>query len=88
MPDTTEKEKPVENLTEVERLSLEITKLHIKLAQANAEATLARTEFATLNHRYLVLQLYHKYGLTEADGINEQGQILRDYVKEIPDGHK
>jgi siderophore synthetase component len=81
-------EKPVETLTEVERLSMELARTHVKLAAANAETALARNELAGLNHRYLILQLYHKYGLSEKDGIGEQGQIIRDYIKEVPNAGK
>jgi hypothetical protein len=75
-------EKAVESISEVERLTLELVKMNRKLASSNAELALAKSELAELGYRYQVLQLYRKYNLSEKDGIDEQGQILKNYVSE------
>lgn len=64
-------------LSEVDRLSLELAKSNRRLALANAEKALAQNETAEVSYKYVVLQLYMKYGLSEADAINEQGEILK-----------
>jgi hypothetical protein len=81
-------ETPTQVISEAERLTLELAQMQRKLSASNAELALARTELSELQHKYLILQLYHKYGLSDKDAIGEQGQILRDYVKEIPNGTK
>ena len=78
MTDT--EEKTIEAISEVERLSLELTKMNRKLASTNAELALAKSELAELGFRYQILQIYRKYGLLDTDGLNEQGQIVRNYV--------
>jgi hypothetical protein len=74
-------EKTIEVISESERLSLELAKMNRKLASTNAELALAKSELAELGFRYQVLQLYRKYGLADTDGLNEQGQIMRNYVE-------
>jgi hypothetical protein len=72
-----EEEKANEKLAEVDRLALELAKSNRKTVLAQAEKALAQNETAELAYRYVVLQLYMKYGLTEADAITEGGEILR-----------
>jgi hypothetical protein len=66
-----------ERLQETDRLTLELAKSNRKTALANAEKAIAQNETAELAYKYIVLQLYMKYGLTEQDAISEQGEILR-----------
>lgn len=68
---------PEERLSEVDRMALELAKSNLKLANAQAEKTLAQSETAQLAYKYVVLQLYMKYSLTEADAINENGLVIR-----------
>jgi hypothetical protein len=75
MPDLPSVSK--EKLQETDRLLLELAKAGRKTALANAEKALAQNETAELQYRYTILQLYMKYGLSEQDAINEQGEILR-----------
>lgn len=72
MPETAK-----EKLLDIDRMSLELAKSNKRTALANAEKAIAQNENAELAYKYIVLQLYMKYGLTEADAINEQGEILR-----------
>jgi hypothetical protein len=68
---------PVERLSEVDRMALELAKANRKVALAQAEKALAQNETAELGYKYVVLQLYMKYGLTELDAINENGLVVR-----------
>lgn len=64
-------------LAEVDRMALELAKANRKTALAQAEKALAQNETADLAYKYVVLQLYMKYGLTEADAITEGGEIVK-----------
>jgi len=64
-------------LQEVDRMTLELAKANRKVALANAEKALAQNETSELAYKYMVLQLYMKYGLTEADAITEAGEIIK-----------
>ena len=70
-------EMPKEKLSDLDKMTLELAKSNKRTALANAEKAIAKNENAELAYKYIVLQLYMKYGLTEADAINEQGEILR-----------
>lgn len=73
-----EDNKPqVEKLSEVDRLALELSKANRRTALAQAEKAIAQNETSELAYKYVVLQLYMKYNLTEADAISEIGDILR-----------
>jgi hypothetical protein len=58
-------------------MALELAKANRKVALAQAEKALAQNETAELGYKYVVLQLYMKYGLTEADAISEAGVVVR-----------
>ena len=64
-------------LAEIDRMALELAKSNKKTALANAEKALAQNETAYLAYKYVVLQLYMKYGLTEVDAITESGEIIK-----------
>lgn len=64
-------------LDEVDRMALEVAKANKKTTLANAEKALAQNETAELAYKYIVLQVYMKYGLTEKDAISEGGDILK-----------
>ncbi len=66
-----------ETLTEIDRLALELSKANRKIAVANAEKAISQNELAEVSYKYLVLQIYMKYNLTEKDVIDENGVILR-----------
>lgn len=63
-------------ILEVDRLSLELAKMNEKLSTVQVEKSIAYNELAKLHYRYLVLQVYMKYGLTENETINEVGEII------------
>lgn len=73
---------PVELLQDVDKMSLELAKSRRQVALAQAEKALAQNETAEIAYKYVVLQLYMKYGLTEADAIDESGKILRGGAKQ------
>lgn len=66
-----------ERLTDVDRLTLDLSKAKRQIALAEAKTALANNENAELNYKYLVLQIYMKYGLTVEDVISETGDIVR-----------
>jgi hypothetical protein len=66
-----------ERLQEVDRMALELAKANRKTALANAEKALAQNETAELAYKYVVLQICMKYGLTDADLLNEDGSFVR-----------
>lgn len=68
---------PLAKLTEVDRMALELAKERSKTALAEAKNAMSQSEMAQLNYKYVIMQLYLKYGLTEADALNEAGDILR-----------
>lgn len=81
-----EEEKAVERLAEVDRLALELAKSNRRTVLAQAERALAQNETAELAYKYVVLQLYMKYGLTDADAISEAGEIMRGGALPMPQG--
>lgn len=68
---------PVEKMAETDRLALELAKTKRQVALAEAKTALANNDNAELQYKYVVLQLYMKYGLTEVDAITETGEIHR-----------
>lgn len=66
-----------EKLGEVDRMALELAKSKRETALAEAKTALANNEKADLAYRYVVLQIYMKYGLSEADALTEAGDIIR-----------
>lgn len=70
--------KPNEKLSEVDRLVLELAKSQRQTSLAEAKTALAQNEKSELAYKYVVLQLYMKYGLTERDAITEGGEIIKD----------
>jgi hypothetical protein len=80
---------PVQNprLMDIDKMALDLAKEQRKTALAEAKTALANNEKADLAFRYVVLQLYMKYGLTDADAISEQGEIVRGgAVRQPPQG--
>lgn len=75
-----EDNQPAETLTklsDLDRLALELAKAKKETATAEARAALANNEKADLAYKYVILQLYMKYGLTEVDGISEDGTLIK-----------
>jgi len=69
--------QPTERLAEVDKLALELAKSRRETALATAKTALAQNDNAELSYKYVVLQLYMKYGLNERDAISEAGDIIR-----------
>lgn len=67
----------VEKLQEQDRMTLELAKMNKKMATLAAEKAIAQNETAEMQYKYVVLQLYMRYGLTAQDGIDENGNIIR-----------
>jgi hypothetical protein len=68
---------PQEKMQEVDRMALELAKAKREVALADAKTAIANNEKADLSYRYVVLQLYMKYGLNANDAITEGGDIVR-----------
>lgn len=74
-------------LLDVDRLTLELAKEQRKTALAEAKTAVANSEKAELTFRYIVLQLYYKYGLDSNDAITENGEIAKGgAVQQAPQG--
>jgi len=71
-------EAPVPRLMDVDRMALELARQRRQTALAEAKTALAQNENAELAYKYVVLQLYMKYGLTDADAISENGEIIKN----------
>ena len=67
-----------EKLSELDKMALELSKAKRQIALAEAKTALAHNENAELAYKYVVLQIYMKYGLTEVDAISEAGDIIRN----------
>lgn len=66
-----------EMLTDQDKVNLELAKMNRKLALAQAEKALAENNAAELSYKYIILQMYMKYGMTSEDALDEQGNIHR-----------
>jgi hypothetical protein len=64
-------------LMDIDKMALDLAKERRQTALAEAKTALAKNENAELAFKYVVLQLYMKYGLTDADAISEAGDIVR-----------
>lgn len=69
---------PTLKLSDVDRMALELARQRRQTALAEAKTALAQNENAELAYKYVVLQLYMKYGLTDADAISESGEIVKN----------
>lgn len=65
-------------LMEADKLALDLAKERRQTALAEAKTALAKNENAELAFKYVVLQLYMKYGLTDADAISDTGEIIKN----------
>lgn len=77
--------KSIDRLSDLDKSTLGLSIMNRKLALANAEKALAQHENAELSYKYLVIQLYMKYGLTTADTITENGDIIKK-LEAVPEG--
>ena len=68
----------VPRLMDVDRMALELARQRRQTALAEAKTALAQNDNAELAYKYVVLQLYMKYGLTDADAISESGEIVKN----------
>lgn len=74
------------SLSEADKGALEMAKMNRKVALLSAEKALAENNASEMSYKYLVLQLFQKYGLTAADAIDEQGNIHRNVNNVGPQG--
>lgn len=67
---------PLPKLLDVDRLALDLAKERRVSAQSEVKLAQSKGETAELAFRYVVLQLYMKYGLSSSDALNENGDIV------------
>lgn len=77
VPDMSQFKAPTEKLSDLDKLTLDLAKQRRQTVLAEAKTALAQNESAELAFKYIVLQIYMKYGLSEADAISENGEIVR-----------
>lgn len=75
-------EKKVESISEADKNTLGMASLSCQITKANAEAAIAKHETSEVTYKYVVAQLYIKYGLTKGDTITENGDIIKKYTAE------
>jgi|EndMetStandDraft_3_1072993.scaffolds.fasta_scaffold320571_2 hypothetical protein len=68
---------PSEKIADVDRMALELAKSQRAVALAEAKTALANNDKAELAYKYVVLQIYMKYGMNANDALNENGDIVR-----------
>jgi hypothetical protein len=68
---------PTPSLSNEDKLVLNLAKTKRQLAQQTLETAQAKAESSEIAFRYTILQIYRKYGLSDADQINDEtGQII------------
>ena len=77
---------PQPKLMEIDRMNLELARQRRLTALAEAKTALAQSETTELSYKYVVLQIYMKYGLTDADAISENGDIIKNGALQRPQG--
>jgi len=76
-----EKTPNQEKMAEEDMFKLERAFAKKQLAEKDVQRANAEQEAADLSYRNVVLQLFMKYGLTEADSINNDGTFTRKVVQ-------
>jgi hypothetical protein len=71
---------------DVDKLALDLARERRKTALAEAKTALAQNDNAELSYKYVILQLYMKYSLTDRDAIGEDGTIVKDGALPKPQG--
>lgn len=66
-----------EFISDLDKATIEIARINQRLTKALMEKSYAEKEYSDLSYKFLVLQLYMKYNLTEKDSISEHGEITR-----------
>lgn len=64
-------------LLDVDKMALDLAKERRLTALAEAKAAMAKNDNAELAFKYVVLQIYMKYGLDQNDAISESGEIIK-----------
>ena len=67
----------IAKIDEDDKSVLQTAKTNKTIALLNAEKAISQHQTAEINYKYVILQLYMKYGLTQEDSIDEQGNIQR-----------
>jgi hypothetical protein len=70
---------PVVNqkITDEDKAVMELAKSRCETVLAQAKEAAAKAETADISYRYVILQIYHKSGLSISDALSENGEIVR-----------
>lgn len=71
-------DKLTEKISDLDKAALDLVKQQRQTALTEAKLALANNDKAELSFKYLVLQLYRKYNLSDTDAFDEQGNIIRN----------
>jgi hypothetical protein len=77
---------PPAKLLDIDKAALDLARERRKTALAEAKTALAQNDNAELSYKYVILQLYMKYGLSDRDAISENGDIVKDGALPKPQG--
>lgn len=70
------KDSTVNQLSDLDKMHINLSNMNRKLVAANAEKALLQNENAELSHKLLMAELYLKYGRSPSDKINENGDFI------------
>lgn len=73
---------PLEKLSDQDCFALEKAKMNKSLAETELKASQLQNTAADLQFKNVVLQLYMKYGMSQNDAFDEQGNIHRNVKME------
>lgn len=68
---------PVERISDADMLALERANTKRQLALKDAKTATLEAEYAELNYKNLVMQLFLKHGLSQEDAIQPDGTLVR-----------
>ena len=68
---------PISKLLDIDKMALDLAKSRAQTVLAEAKTAAVEAQNAELGFKYVVLQIYMKYGLTDKDAINDSGEIIR-----------
>jgi hypothetical protein len=70
-------------MSEEDRLNLELAKSRKETAMAMAKEAVAKSEVADIAYKYIILQLYMRYGLDQNDAISEDGSLIKGGAAQV-----
>lgn len=68
-------------ISDADKSNIDVARLKKLLYTAEARAAILQNEKIDIEYKYLILQMYMKYGLTNDDAISENGDIVKNALK-------